>query len=42
MENLISFAGADIEAGENIVVHGLDMQIAKGELVYIVGKVGSG
>ena len=42
MESLISFEGADIVAGENVVVQGLDMQIAKGDLVYIVGKVGSG
>ena len=40
--NLISFKNADIMAGDNIVIHGLDMEIAPGELVYILGKVGSG
>ena len=42
MESLIHFKGADIEAGDGIVVYGLDMDIAKGDFVYIVGKVGTG
>ncbi len=29
-------------AGDNVVVHGLDMEINAGDLVYILGKVGSG
>lgn len=43
MENaLIHFAGADIINGESIVIYGLDMDVLKGDLVYIVGKVGTG
>lgn len=42
MESLISFRDADIMAGENVVVHGLNMEIASGDMVYILGKVGSG
>ncbi|MCR5351232.1 MAG: ATP-binding cassette domain-containing protein [Bacteroidales bacterium] len=40
---LISFSEADILGGEdNIVVYGLDLQVYPGQLVYIIGKVGSG
>ncbi len=39
---LISFHNADIIAGGNVVVHGLDMEVEKGDLAYILGKVGSG
>ena len=42
MKALITFRDADIMAGENVVVHGLNMEIAPGDLVYILGKVGSG
>ncbi len=42
MNSLISFRNADIMAGDNVVVHGLDMEINAGDLVYILGKVGSG
>ena len=42
MGSLISFRNADILAGGNIVVHGLNMEVAAGDLVYILGKVGSG
>lgn len=42
MENLIRFEQADILNGENVVVYGLDMEIAKGDFVFIIGKVGSG
>ena len=42
MDSLISFRNADILAGENVVVHGLNMEVAAGDLVYILGKVGSG
>ena len=42
MESLIHFSEADIEAGGNIVVYGLNMDVHPGELVYIVGKVGTG
>jgi len=40
---LISFSQADILGGEdNVVVYGLDLQVYPGQLVYIIGKVGSG
>ena len=39
---LISFSGADILNGESVVVYGLDMEVYPGQVVYIVGKVGSG
>ena len=42
MDNLVVFEKADIMAGDNIVVHALDMKVAKGEMVYIVGRVGTG
>ena len=42
MDSLISFRNADILAGDNVVVHGLNMEVAAGDLVYILGKVGSG
>ena len=42
MEPLIHFKDADILNGENIVIYGLNMDIMPGDLVYIVGKVGSG
>lgn len=39
---LITFRNADIMNGENTVIYGLDMDVHKGDFVYIVGKVGSG
>ena len=42
MDSLISFRNADILAGDNVVVHGLNMEVGAGDLVYILGKVGSG
>ena len=42
MEPLIHFRKADILNGENVVIYSLDMDIMPGDLVYIVGKVGSG
>ena len=42
MNNLISFSGADIANGETVVIYGLDMEVREGDLVYIVGKVGTG
>ena len=42
MSSLISFRDADIMAGDNIVVHKLNMEVEAGDLVYILGKVGSG
>ncbi|MBQ1936441.1 MAG: ATP-binding cassette domain-containing protein [Bacteroidales bacterium] len=39
---VISFADADIINSENTVIYDLNMDVYDGELVYIVGKVGSG
>lgn len=41
-EPIISFKEADIVNGESTVIYGLDMEIHKGDFVYIVGKVGTG
>lgn len=42
MDNLIVFEKADILAGDNVVIYSLDMSVAAGDFVYIVGRVGSG
>lgn len=39
---VITFADADIINSENTVIYDLNMDVYEGELVYIVGKVGSG
>lgn len=39
---IISFKDADILNGEAVVVYGLDMDVYPGQVVYIVGKVGTG
>ena len=41
-ESIISFRNADILNGEETVIFGLDMEIKRGDFVYIVGKVGTG
>ena len=41
-EPLVSFKGADILGGDNVVIYGLDMEVRTGDFVYIVGKVGTG
>ncbi|MCI1639969.1 MAG: ATP-binding cassette domain-containing protein [Bacteroidales bacterium] len=41
-KSIISFRNADILNGENTVIYGLDLEIKPGDLVYIVGKVGTG
>ena len=42
MKNVIFFKDADISNGENIVVYGVNLEVKDGDLVYIVGKVGTG
>ena len=39
---IISFKGADIVNGESTVIYGLNLDIYRGDFVYIVGKVGTG
>ena len=39
---VITFKGADIMNGENVVIYGLDMEVFPGDFVYIVDKVGTG
>ncbi len=41
-DSLISFRSADILNGEETVIFDLDMEVKKGDFVYIVGKVGTG
>lgn len=41
-ENLILFENADILNGETKVIFGMNMSVAPGDFVYIVGKVGTG
>ena len=42
MKNVIFFKDARITNGESIVVYDLNMAVREGDLVYIVGKVGTG
>lgn len=42
MKNVIFFRDADVSSGESVVVYGLNMEVREGDLVYIVGKVGTG
>lgn len=41
-ETIISFRKADIVNGENLVISELDLDIHRGEFVYLLGRVGSG
>ncbi|MGM9740141.1 MAG: ATP-binding cassette domain-containing protein [Candidatus Cryptobacteroides sp.] len=41
-EPLISFRDADIMNTESTVIYGLNLDVYHGDLVYIVGKVGTG
>lgn len=42
IEPIISFSSADILNGETTVVYDLNMEVFPGQLVYIIGKVGTG
>ena len=42
MKKVIFFKDAQITNGESVVVYDLDMSVSPGDLVYIVGKVGTG
>ena len=42
MDPVVTFSGADIINGESTVIYNLNMEVAPGDLVYIVGKVGTG
>ena len=39
---IISFRDAEIVNGETTVIYGLDMDVRRGDFVYIIGRVGSG
>ena len=41
-DTIISFRNAEIVNGENTVIYGMDMDVRKGDFVYIIGRVGSG
>ena len=40
--NIIELRNAQVAQEDNIVLHEVNLSIAKGEFVYIIGKVGSG
>lgn len=40
--NLISYKGISIRQGENVVLHDVQLNIGEGEMVYLIGNVGSG
>jgi len=42
MKKVIIFKDADISNGESVVVYGVNLEVGEGDLVYIVGKVGTG
>ena len=42
LKPVISFAGAEILNGETPVIYKLDMEVFPGQIVYIIGKVGTG
>ena len=42
MSPVISFKNADITNGDSIVVYGFNLEVAPADVVYIVGKVGTG
>lgn len=41
-EKVIILDGVDVFQGSNLVLSGVDLEIEKGEFVYLVGKTGSG
>lgn len=42
MERLVHYEGVDIYRQENLILRSVDLEVKRGELLYIVGKVGSG
>ena len=42
MEVLIHYQGVDISRQENLVLKNVELELRKGEFLYIIGKVGSG
>ncbi len=42
MEVLIHYQGVDISRQENIILKNVELELRKGEFLYIIGKVGSG
>ena len=42
MSALIAYNGVEIRQGEQIVLHDINLSIHPGEMVYLLGKVGSG
>jgi cell division transport system ATP-binding protein len=42
MEELVRYQGVDINRGSNHVLQSIQVEILKGEFIYLIGKVGSG
>ncbi len=42
MEVLVHYQGVDISRQENIILKNVELELRKGEFLYIIGKVGSG
>ena len=42
MANLIEYKGVEIRQAEQIVLHNVDIEVQDGEMIYLLGKVGSG
>ncbi len=42
MAELINYKGVEIRQADQIVLHDLNLQVQSGEMIYLLGKVGSG
>lgn len=42
MDSIIVYQGVDIYQGEHLVLHNVNLDIHQGEMVYVIGQVGSG
>jgi len=41
-KKVIQLSGADIYQRENLILSGIDLEVAEGEYIYVIGKVGTG
>ena len=42
MAELINYKGVEIRQADQIVLHDVNLQVQSGEMIYLLGKVGSG